>query len=99
MRPLYERVLIKPRSKETTTAKGIMLPDKAVKRPNVGTVIACGEGNNVNPMKVSPGDLVICNRYSGLEIMYKGETHYIVMANEIIAILDSEDEISLDEFE
>jgi co-chaperonin GroES (HSP10) len=50
-------------------------------------------------MKVSPGDLVICNRYSGVDIMYKGEKHYIVMANEIIAILDSEDEISLDEFE
>jgi chaperonin GroES len=99
MRPLYERVLIKPRNKETTTAKGIMLPDKAVKRPNVGTVVACGEGNHVNPMKVSPGDLVICNRYSGVDIMYKGEKHYIVMANEIIAILDSEDEISLDEFE
>jgi chaperonin GroES len=99
MRPLYERVLIKPRNKETTTSKGIMLPDKAVKRPNVGLVVACGEGNNINPMKVSPGDLVLCNRYSGVEIMYKGEKHYIVMSNEIIAILDSEEDISLDEFE
>lgn len=99
MRPLYERVLIKPKEKETKTSQGIMLPEKAVKRPNVGVVIACGEGLPHNPMKVKPGDLVLCNRYAGLEIMYKGEKHYIVMSNEIIAILDDESEITLDEFE
>lgn len=99
MKPLYERVLIKPRKKETTTSGGIMLPEKAVKRPNVGTVVAAGEGTPNNKMLVKPGDLVLCNRYAGLELQYKGETHYIVMANEIIAVLDDESEISLEEFE
>lgn len=99
MRPLYERVLIKPRAKETTTKSGILLPNKAVKRPNVGTVVAVGEGTPNNEMKVKVGDLVLCNRYAGLDITYKGEGHYIVMANEIIAVLDNTDDIELEEFE
>lgn len=99
MKPLYERVLIKPKKKETKTSGGIMLPEKAVKRPNIGTVVACGDGSPNNPMLVSPGDLVLCNRFAGTEITYKGEKHYVVMANEIIAILDNIKDIELDEFE
>jgi len=99
MKPLYERVLIKPREKETTTASGIMLPDKAVKRPNIGTVIACGDGTSHNPMIVKPGDLVLCNRFAGTELTYKGEKHYMIMSNEIMATLDDLNDVVLDEFE
>ena len=38
MKPLYERVLVKPKSKETKTSQGIMLPEKAVKKPNIGII-------------------------------------------------------------
>lgn len=99
MKPLYERVLIKPRKKETTTTGGIMLPDKAVKRPNIGTVVACGDGSPNNPMIVKPGDLVLCNRFAGAEITYKGEKHHIILSNEIMAILDDVKDVELDEFE
>ena len=99
MKPLYERVLIEPKEKQTKTAKGIMLPEKAVKRPNIGTVIACGDGTPHNPMKVKPGDVVLCNRFAGAEIMYKGSKHYIILSNEIMAILDNESDVELDEFE
>lgn len=99
MKPLYERILVKPRKKETVTEGGIVLPTKAVKRPNIGTVVAHGDGSHNNPMLVSAGDLVIFNRYAGMELLVKGELHYVVLSNEIIAILDSEDEISLDEFD
>jgi len=99
MKPVYERILVKPKGKETKTQSGIMLPAKAVKRPNVGTVIACGDGSVNNPMLVKPGDLILHNRYAGLELNYKGEPHYIIMSNEVIAILDDESEIRLDEFE
>lgn len=99
MKPLYERVLIKPRHKETQTKSGVLLPTKAVKRPNIGTVVAVGDGSSNNPMLVKHGDLVLCNRYAGLDITYKGESHYMVMANEIIAVLDSVDDIKLEEFE
>lgn len=99
MKPLYERVLIKPRKKETKTSGGILLPDKSVKRPNIGTVVACGDGSPNNPMLVKPGDLIICNRFAGAEISYKGELHYIIMSNEIMAVLDDVKDIELDEFE
>jgi chaperonin GroES len=99
MKPLYERVLIKPNEKETTTVSGLMLPDKAVKRPNIGTVIACGDGTNHNEMAVKPGDLVLCNRFAGAELTFKGEKHYMIMSNEIMAILDDIKDIELDEYE
>jgi chaperonin GroES len=99
MKPLYERILIKPIKKETQTKSGILLPGKAVKRPNIGTVVACGEGAPHNPMKVEPGDIVLCNRYSGLDITYKDETHYVIMSNEVIAVLDDINEVKLEEYE
>lgn len=99
MKPLYERILIKPRQKETKTAQGILIPEKAVKKPNIGTVVACGDGSKNNPMLVKPGDIVLCNRYAGVELMYKGEKHYVILSNEIIAVLDDENEIDLEEYE
>jgi len=99
MRPLYERVLVKPNEKETQTESGIMLPEKAVKRPNIGTVIACGAGTQHNEMAVKPGDLVLCNRFAGAELRYKGEKHYMIMSNEIMAVLDNIEDIDLDEYE
>ena len=71
MKPLYERVLIKPRKKETTTSGGIMLPEKAVKRPNIGTVIACGDGTPNNPMLVKPGDLVLYNLFAEPHVRFR----------------------------
>jgi chaperonin GroES len=99
MKPLYERVLVKPNNKETKTAQGIMLPEKAVKKPNIGIVINTGDGTPNNPMKVKSGDLILFNRYAGAELLFKGEKHYVIMANEIIGILDDINDISLEEFE
>jgi chaperonin GroES len=99
MKPLYERILIKPVQKETSTKSGILLPTKAVKRPNIGTVIACGEGTQHNPMKVKEGDVVLCNRYAGVDIVYKNEPHYVILSNEVIAVLENIDEVKLDEYE
>lgn len=99
MKPLYERILIKPRQKETKTSQGILIPAKAVKKPNIGTVIACGDGSSHNPMLVKPGDIVLCNRYAGTELMYQGEKHYFILSNEVIAILEDENEVNLEEFE
>ena len=98
MKPLYERVLVKPREKQTTTDSGLMLPEKAVKRPNIATVVACGDGNANNPMKVKAGDIVLCNRFAGAELKYKGEMHYMIMSNEIMCILDNVEDIELEEY-
>jgi chaperonin GroES len=99
MKPLYERILVKPKDKETITPTGIMLPEKAVKRPNVGRVIACGDGSVNNPMLVKPGDIILFNRFAGIDIRYRGEKHFVVLSNEVIAVLENEDEVNLEEFE
>jgi chaperonin GroES len=61
MTPLYERVLVKPRQKETRTSQGIMLPEKSVKKPNIGVVVSCGGGTKNNEMVVKPGDQILFN--------------------------------------
>jgi len=99
MKPLYERIVVKPKEKETRTKSGIMLPEKAVKKPNIGVVVACGDGTPNNPMLVKPGDIILHNRFAGIELMYKGELHHVILSNEVILILDSEDEVNLSEFE
>jgi chaperonin GroES len=99
MKPLYERILVKPKQKETTTRQGIMLPEKAVKKPNIGTVVSCGDGSPNNPMLVKPGDIILHNRFAGIDLMYNGEKHYVILSNEVIAVLDNEEEINLDNFE
>jgi chaperonin GroES len=76
-----------------------MLPEKAIKKPNIGVVVSAGTGTKNNEMLVKAGDQILFNRYAGLELMYKGEKHYVIMANEIIGILDDINDISLEEFE
>jgi chaperonin GroES len=99
MKPLYERVLIRPRAKETTLQSGIMLPEKAVKRPNIGTVIAVGDGTPHQPMLVKVGDIVLCNRFAGADLTFKGEKCQMVLSNEIIAVLDDINDIDLEEYD
>jgi chaperonin GroES len=99
MKPLYERVLIRPNEKDTTTEGGIMLPAAAVKRPNIGIVVACGDGTHHNDMVVKPGDMVLCNRFAGAELTYKKEKHYMIMSNEIMAIIDDIKDLELEEYE
>jgi co-chaperonin GroES (HSP10) len=50
-------------------------------------------------MIVKPGDVVLCNRFAGTEITFKGEKHYMIMSNEIMATLDDLNDVVLDEFE
>ena len=76
-----------------------LAPEKAVKKPNIGTVVSTGDGTKHNEMVVKPGDQILFNRYAGLELMFKGEKHYVIMANEIIGVLDDINDISLEEFE
>lgn len=87
--PLFERVLVKPDSVETKTETGIILPVEARKRPNTGVVIALGHAvpNNTNcPVQV--GDKVLYLRYSGMDVKVNGELHHLVIANDLVAIIN-----------
>lgn len=91
LKPIFDRVVIIPCEKENVTKGGIYLPTTSVERPQIGKVIAVGEGGtfdgNEVEMKVKVGDKVLYNRYSGVEIKIDGEGVIILQQADIIAII------------
>jgi chaperonin GroES len=89
IRPLADRVVIKPADREEKTKGGIFLPDTASKeRPMEGTVLAVGEGRRddsgkIVPMSVSVGDKVLFAKYSGTEFKID-DVEYLIMAEKDI---------------
>lgn len=93
-RPLYDRVLVKRLASETTTASGLHIPESAKEKPQRATVIAAGNGrigknNEVTPLTVKAGDVVLFGKYSGDEIKLDGEEHLILRESDILAILEN----------
>lgn len=87
IKPLADRVLIKPSAAETTTASGIIIPDSAKEKPQKGTVIAVGNGTKDEPMTVKVGDVVLYGKYAGTELKFEGEDFLIMRESDIYAIL------------
>ena len=92
LKPLEDRVVVKPSEEEETTASGLVIPDTAKERPQEGEVIAVGpgrfeEGNRI-PMDVKVGDKVIYSKYGGTEVKVDGEEYLILSARDVLAIHD-----------
>ena len=87
VRPLSDRVLIKPAEMEQKTASGIIIPDTAKEKPMRGEVIAVGPGKIDEPMTVQVGDQVLYGKYSGTEIAIDGIDYLIMRENDIYAII------------
>ncbi|NNJ12932.1 co-chaperone GroES [Chloroflexales bacterium ZM16-3] len=89
IRPLGDRVVLKPADREEKTKTGIFLPDTASKeRPMEGTILAVGEGRRDDsgkliPMQVSVGDKVLFAKYSGTEFKVE-EIEYLILAEKDI---------------
>lgn len=87
IKPLHDRVIVKPAEAETKTAGGIIIPDTAKEKQQKGTVIAAGPGKKDEPMTVKPGDTVLFSKYAGTEINVDGEDVLIMRESDILAIL------------
>lgn len=87
VRPLSDRVLIKPAEMEQKTASGIIIPDTAKEKPMRGEVVAVGPGKKDEPMTVQVGDQVLYGKYSGTEIAIDGIDYLIMRENDIYAII------------
>jgi chaperonin GroES len=93
IKPLDDRVLVKPDEAEEKTASGIYLPDSAKEKPMHGKVIAVGPGR-VNDdgerteMEVRKGDTVMYGKYSGTEVESDGDKHVILRESELLAVLE-----------
>ncbi|MFN3871257.1 MAG: co-chaperone GroES [Aquificaceae bacterium] len=94
LRPLYDKIVVKRfEEQEQRTASGIIIPDTAKEKPQVGEVIAVGEGKLLQngqqvPPKVKPGDKVVFNKYAGTEVELDGEKYLIMSEDEVLAIIE-----------
>jgi chaperonin GroES len=87
IRPLADRVLIKPAAAEEKTASGIIIPDSAKEKPLKGEVIAVGNGTKDEEMIVKKGDQVLYGKYAGTELELDGEKLLIMRQSDILGIL------------
>ena len=90
LKPLADRVVVKPIERETVSKGGIVLPDTAKEKPQEGKVIAVGEGRLSDdgkrlPMDVKVGDIVIYAKYGGTEIKINDEELVILRESDILA--------------
>ena len=87
IKPLADRVLVKPAEAETKTAGGIIIADSAKEKPQRGIVVAVGPGKKDGPTVVKAGDTILYGKYSGTEINVEGEEYLIMRESDIFAIL------------
>ena len=85
LKPLSDRVLVKPAPAEQKTAGGIIIPDSAKEKPLKGEIIAVGPGTKDETMQVEVGDFVLYGKYSGTEVELDGEKFLIMRQSDILA--------------
>ncbi|MEM1269901.1 MAG: co-chaperone GroES [Bacteroidota bacterium] len=92
IKPLADRVVVKPQEAEQTTASGIIIPDTAKEKPQRGTVVAAGPGKVENgthvEMTVKAGDTVLYGKYAGTEISLDGDDVLIMRESDILGIVE-----------
>jgi chaperonin GroES len=92
MKPLADRVVIKPSPADEKTKGGIIVPDTAKEKPVIGEVVAVGpgkvtdDGKNITP-EVKVGDKVLYGKYSGTEVTIEGDEYLIMREADIFAIV------------
>lgn len=87
IKPLADRVLVKPAAAEEKTVSGIIIPDSAKEKPLKGEVIATGNGTKDEEIVVKKGDNVLYGKYAGTEIELEGTTYLIMRQSDILAII------------
>ena len=92
IKPLFDNVLVKPLEAEAKTASGIILPDSAKEKPQIGLIMAIGEGKVVKgerrPMVVKVGQKVMYKKWGGSEVKVGTEEWTIVSQEDVLAVLN-----------
>ena len=87
IKPLADRVLVKPAPAEEKTVGGIIIPDTAKEKPLQGTVLAVGNGTKDEEMVLKVNDNVLYGKYSGTEVELDGEKYLIMRQSDVLAVL------------
>ncbi len=93
VKPLGDRVLVKPLDQEETKKGGIIIPDTAKEKPQEGKIVALGTGKRdddgkVLPFEVKKGDRVLISKYGGTEIKIDGQEYLIMREDDILGVLN-----------
>jgi chaperonin GroES len=94
LKPLEDRIVVKPLEAEQTTASGLVIPDTAKEKPQEGEVVAVGPGRFDEsgakriPMDVSTGQIVLYSKYGGTEVKYAGEEYLVLSARDVLAVIE-----------
>ena len=87
IKPLADRVLVRPAAQEEKTTSGIIIPDSAKEKPLKGVVVAVGGGTKDEEMILKAGDTVLYGKYTGTEIEHEGEKYLIMRQSDVLATL------------
>ena len=92
LKPLGDRVIVKPRQKEEMTRSGIVLPDTASEKPQEGSVLSVGPGRVLDngkriELEVKTGDSVLFAKYAGTEVKLDGEEYLVIRESDLLAIV------------
>lgn len=87
IKPLADRVLVKPQAAEEKTVGGIIIPDTAKEKPLRGEILAVGQGTKDEQMVLKAGDQVLYGKYAGTELELDGEKYLIMRQQDVLAVL------------
>jgi chaperonin GroES len=92
IKPLADRILVKPAPAEEKTASGIIIPDSAKEKPMQGEVLAVGKGRvsedgKFSPLELKVGDKILYGKYSGTEVTVDGTEYLIMRESDVYAII------------
>lgn len=87
MKPINDRVVVKPAPAEEKTKGGIIIPDSAKEKPQRGEVVAVGPGKEDKGMTVKVGDVVLYGKYAGTELSHEGVDYLIMREDDILVVL------------
>ena len=93
LKPLDDRIVVRPNEAETQTASGLVIPDTAKEKPQQGEVLAVGPGKRAEssgeliPVDISVGDTVLYSKYGGTEVTTDGEDLLVLNGRDVLAIV------------
>ena len=95
LKPLDDRIVVKPNDAEEKTASGLVIPDTAKEKPQQGSVLAVGPGKRSDtsgdliPLDIKVGDTVLYSKYGGTEVTVNGDDLLVLNARDVLAIVEN----------
>jgi chaperonin GroES len=95
LKPLDDRIVVKPNEAETQTASGLVIPDTAKEKPQQGTVLAVGPGKRADstgeliPLGIEVGQTVLYSKYGGTEVTVEGDDVLVLNGRDVLAVVES----------